>query len=125
MTENQISKIIVDCAYQLHVAIGPGCFESVYETILTKLLTDRGLRVQTQVTMPVYWEGEKLDRGFVIDMLVEDKVIIELKSVEALQKVHYKQVITYLKLSDKRLGLLVNFNEALIKDGIKRVVNRL
>jgi GxxExxY protein len=125
MTENEIAKIIVDTCYHIHTGLGPGLLESVYETILANELKVRGLHVQRQVTVPIVWEEQKFDEGFRADIIVEDKVIVELKSVEKIASVHSKQLLTYLRLTDRRLGLLVNFGETLIKDGIKRVVNGL
>ncbi len=126
MQENEIAKIIVDTAFRIHKELGPGLFESVYETVLDYELTNEyGLYVLRQPSLPVVWKEIKLELGFKPDMIVESKVIIELKSVEALLPVHYKQLLTYLKLTNLKLGLLINFNEALIKDGIKRVVNGL
>ena len=123
MNENEISKIIVDCAYQIHTKLGPGLLESVYETVLARLLEQRGLNVQRQMPIPIRFEGMEFDEGFRADLVVNGKVIIELKSVEKTAPVHRKQVVTYIRLADKRLGLLINFGEALIKDGITRLVN--
>ena len=125
MNENRIAAAIVDAAFKIHTTLGPGLFESVYETVLEYELQRRGLRVQHQVGLPVYYEGVKLELGFRVDLIVADKVIIEIKSVETLAPVHRKQLETYLRLMDLRLGLLINFNVELIKDGIQRVVNRL
>ncbi len=125
MTENEIAKIIVDKAYKIHVKLGPGLLESVYETILLHELQNAGLKVQRQQPISFEYEGIEFWEGFRADLVVEDKVIIELKSVEQLAKVHFKQLLTYLRLADKKLGLLINFGAALIKDGIFRVVNRL
>ena len=99
--------------------------ESVYETVLSAELRKRGLSVERQQAIPVVYEGERVDLGFRADLVVEKKVIVEIKSVEAVNPVHHKQLLTYLRLADKRLGLLINFNVALIKQGIKRIVNRL
>lgn len=125
MHENEISKVIVNTCYQIHSELGPGLLESVYEEILYYELIQQGLHVNRQVGIPVQWKNIDLSIGFRADLVVEDKVVVELKSVEQLAPVHFKQLLTYLKLMDKRLGLLVNFNEALIKYGIKRVVNDL
>ncbi len=125
MTENEIARVIVDAAFKVHTTLGPGLLESVYEAVLEYELQKRGLRVGRQVPLPVVYEEVRLDEGFRIDLLVEDKVIIELKSVEQVAPVHKKQLLTYLRLADKRLGLLINFGAALIKDGISRVVNNL
>lgn len=125
MTENEISKIIVDVAYKIHVALGPGLLESVYEAVMAHDLQKRGLRVGRQVGIPIMYDGVALDEAFRADLIVEDLVIVELKSVEQLHPVHPKQLLTYLKLSKKRLGLLINFNTPLMKDGITRIVNGL
>jgi len=125
MTENEIARAIVASAYTVHVKLGPGLLESVYEAVLAYELQHRGLRVGRQVPAPVVYETMRFDEGFRLDLLVEDAVIVELKSVETIQPVHKKQLLTYLRLSDKRLGLLINFGEPLIRDGISRVVNRL
>jgi GxxExxY protein len=125
MTENEIATIIVDCCYKLHTALGPGLLESVYEEVLAHELIKRNVPMKRQESVAVVYDGLRIDMGFRADIIVDDKVIVEIKSVEALARVHYKQLLTYLKLSNLRLGLLVNFNQALIKDGIKRVVNKL
>ncbi len=125
MTENEIAKEIVDVAYKIHTKLGPGLFESVYEAVLTYELEKRGLRVVRQQPIAVIYDGIRLEEGFRADLVVEDKVIIELKSVEATHPVHKKQLLTYLRLSNKRLGLLINFGEELIKNGITRLVNGL
>lgn len=121
MTENELSKIIVDVSYKIHTRLGPGLLESVYETILFHELTKKGLKVERQKPIPIIWDGIHLDIGFRSDLIVEDKVIIEIKSVEKISNVHLKQLLTYIKVTDLKLGLLINFNEALIKNGIKRV----
>jgi len=123
MNENDVATIVVDCAYQIHTKTGPGMFESVYECILEKYLTDRGLKVERQVKMPAEFEGIKLDRVFVADMVINDSVIIELKSKSHLNDTDKKQLLTYLKLTGYKLGLLINFGDRLIKDGIKRIIN--
>lgn len=125
VTENEIATQIVDAAYKIHTTLGPGLFESVYETIMVQELTNRGLQVVRQQALPVVWENVHLEAGFRVDLIVENKVIVEIKSVESLAPVHIKQLLTYLRLADKRLGLLINFDTDLIKDGIARVVNRL
>jgi len=125
MTENEIAREIVDTCYQIHTSLGPGLLESVYEAVLAYELEQRGLQVQRQVPVPIIWKGQKFSEGFRADLIVDDKVIVELKSVETVSRVHPKQLLTYLRLTDRRLGLLINFGETLIKDGIKRVVNRL
>lgn len=125
MTENEIAREIIDASYKIHTTLGPGLLESVYETVLSAELRKRGLSVERQQTIPVVYEGERVDLGFRADLVVEKKVIVEIKSVETVSPVHHKQLLTYLRLADKRLGLLINFNVVLIKQGIKRIVNRL
>jgi len=125
MTENEIAKEIVDAAFRVHVALGPGLLESVYERVLQYELSKRGFAVETQKAVPIRYEGMTFDEGFRLDLLVNSTVIVELKSVENLRPIHSKQLLTYLRLMDKRLGLLINFNEVKIKDGIHRVVNGL
>lgn len=125
MDENQIGTVIVDSCFKVHTVLGPGLLESVYEVALSHELQSRGLIVTRQKEIPVVYEGNQLNVGFRADILIEDKVIIELKSVETVVPVHKKQLLTYLRLSGKRLGFLVNFGEYLIKDGITRVVNGL
>jgi GxxExxY protein len=125
MTENDISGLIVDAAFTVHTKLGPGLLESVYEAVLAYELQRRGLRVERQVPIPVIYEEVLMDAGFRADLIVEGRVVVELKSIEEIAPVHKKQVLTYLRLADKRLGLLINFNVALIKDGITRIVNRL
>lgn len=125
MTENEIAKIIVDKAYKIHVKLGPGLLESVYETILEYELKKAGLKVQRQQPVPLKYDDIKFEEGFRADLIVEDKVIVELKSVEQLSKVHFKKLLTYLRLAKMKLGLLINFGAPLIKDGIFRVVNGL
>ncbi len=125
MTENEIAQQVVDAAYKIHITLGPGLLETVYEAVLEHELKKRGLRVERQVPVPVVWETVRLEEGFRADLIVEGKVIIELKSVEKTAPVHGKQLLTYLRLTDKRLGLLINFGQALIKDGIQRIVNGL
>jgi GxxExxY protein len=125
MTENEIAKIVVDAAFKIHKTLGPGLLESVYEAALRYELQKRGVKVVQQLGIPVQYEGLNLGLGFRVDLLVGDKVVIEIKSIEALAPTHRKQVETYLRLMDLRLGLLINFNVELIKNGIRRVVNRL
>lgn len=125
MSENEISRIVVDVCFAIHTSLGPGLLESAYERILLYELQHRGLRIASQVTLPVIWNGVEIAPAFRADLIVEDKVIIELKSVDVLAPVHAKQLLTYLRIADKRLGLLVNFGEERIKNGIRRVVNRL
>jgi GxxExxY protein len=125
MTENEISKIVVDVCYKIHTKLGPGLLESVYEAILFYELTKRGLIVESQKSLPVVWDEVRLDIGFRTDLIVENKVILEIKSVEQIANVHPKQLLTYLKIAGMKLGLLINFNEPLIKTGITRIVNNL
>lgn len=125
MTENEISKIVVDVCYKIHTKLGPGLLESVYEAILFYELTKKGLIVESQKPLPVIWDEVKLDIGFRTDLIVENKVILEIKSVEQIANVHPKQLLTYLKITEMKLGLLINFNEPLIKTGITRIVNNL
>jgi len=122
MTENEISREIVDASYKIHTSLGPGLLESVYEAVLVYELEKRNLKVERQKTLPLVYESVILDEGFRADIIVEDKVIVELKSVENISPVHKKQLLTYLKISGKKLGLLINFGSALIKDGIERVI---
>ena len=125
MHENEIGKEVVDGSVKVHSALGPGLLESVYEVVLAKELERRGLTVERQVAVPIQYEGIRFDEGFRADIIVEGKVILELKSVEQMSKVHHKQLFTYLKLMELRLGYLLNFGSPLMKDGIKRVVNGL
>jgi len=123
--ENKLSFAIRGAAFKVYNALGPGLLESVYEATLAYELEKDGFKVKTQVDVPVHYENINLDIGFRLDMIVNDLVIIEIKSVETLTKVHYKQLLTYLRLTGKKLGLLVNFNEENLNDSIKRVVNGL
>ena len=123
MEINDITSIIIEESIKIHTDLGPGLFESVYEEILYYRLTKRGINVQKQVAVPVYYEEVKMDVGFRADLIVESKVVVEIKSIEAVAPVHHKQLLTYLKLTGLKVGLLINFNEALLKDGIKRIVN--
>lgn len=125
MTENELSKIVVNICYKIHTKLGPGLLESVYEAILYYELNKLGLKVEKQKPLPVLWDEIVLEIGFRADLIVEDKIILEIKSVAELANVHPKQVLTYLRITDMKLGLLINFNETYIKDGIKRVVNNL
>ncbi len=125
MTENEIATQIVDAAFKMHTTLGPGLLESVYEAVMAEELTKRGLRVIRQQAIPVVYGNVKLDIGFRADLIIAGKVIVEIKSVEAVAPVHKKQLLTYLRLADKRLGLLINFDTELIKNGISRVVNKL
>lgn len=123
MNENEIARLVMDKAFLLHRELGPGLLESVYEVVLGRQLSEAGLMVERQVPIPVRFQGITFDEGFRADLFVEKKVIIELKSIERLQPVHSKQLLTYLRLTGCRLGLLINFGENLLKDGFKRVAN--
>jgi len=125
VVEDSVAKEIVDAAIKVHRSLGPGLLERVYEVVLANELTKRGLTVQRQCPIPITFEGISFDEGFVADLVVGGCVIVELKSVEKLHPVHSKQTLTYVKLSKKRLGLLINFGERLVKDGISRIVNGL
>jgi GxxExxY protein len=125
MTENEIAKHIVDVAFKIHSTYGPGLLESVYETIMAYELNKRALRVRRQKPIPLVHETIRMEVGFRADLIIEEKVLVEIKSIEAISPVHKKQLLTYLRLADKRLGLLINFNVELIKHGISRVVNNL
>jgi len=125
MTENEIATIVVDAAFQIHKKLGPGLLESAYESMLFHELIKRSLHVERQVLVPLIWDGVAIDEGYRADLIVERKLLVELKSVEKLVPVHKKQVLTYLKVAELRLGLLVNFGAPLIKDGIERIVNGL
>ena len=125
MTENEIATKIIGVCINLHKTLGPGLLESVDENTLAYDLKEIGFDVKQQVTIPLIYKEVKIEAGFRIDLLVDDKVIIELKSVEKLQPVHYAQILTYLKLSGKKLGLLINFNVKLLKNGVHRIANNL
>jgi GxxExxY protein len=125
MTENEIGKIVVDVAVMVHKALGPGLLESVYEIVFAHELSKRGLHVARQVPVSIEYDGIRFDEGFRADMVVENKVILELKSVEKVSAAHKKQIQTYLRLTGHKLGYLLNFGEALMKHGITRAVNNL
>ena len=125
ISENEIGDIIIDTAVNLHINLGSGLLESVYEVILMKLLVKKGLYVQRQVSIPIEFEGEHFDEGFRVDLFIEGKVIIELKSVEKITEAHKKQLLTYLKLTNTKLGYILNFGGGLMKEGIIRTVNGL
>jgi GxxExxY protein len=125
MTENSIAQQVVDSAYRVHRALGPGLLASVYEAILASELSKRCLKVVRQCPVPITYEKTRFEIGFRADLLIEEKVIVEIKSVSDLAPIHKKQLFTYLRLSDKRLGILINFNVYLIKDGITRLANGL
>ena len=123
MRENEIGTIIVDCAVELHRNLGPGLLETVYEVTLARSLERRGLTVQRQVAVPIEYQGEAFSEGFRADLIVEDLVIVELKSIERMTTAHKKQLLTYLRLTGLKLGYLLNFGEALMRDGITRTIN--
>jgi len=125
MDENQLSRIIVDCCYKIHRTLGPGLLETVYLEVLIYELRKLGLKCEKEVGIPIHYESVAFELGFRADLIVQDLIIVELKAVENVMPVHKKQLMTYLKLTGKKLGLLVNFNSNLIKDGIERVVNGL
>ncbi|WP_288368677.1 GxxExxY protein [uncultured Roseivirga sp.] len=125
MTENEISYKIIGTAIDLHRNVGPGLLESAYENALAYDLRESGLEVKQQLPLPFHYKEVKMDVGYRVDLLIENKVIVEVKSVETLVPVHYAQLLTYLKLSDKKLGLLINFNSKILKNEIHRVVNNL
>jgi GxxExxY protein len=123
MKENDITGALIDIFIKIHSRLGPGLLESIYEEVICYELKKRNLSFKRQEGIEVFYDGNKMDIGFRADIIVEDKVIVEIKSVEALAPVHHKQLLTYLKLTDKKVGLLVNFNVNLVKDGIVRIVN--
>lgn len=123
MTENEIGKMVLDECIQLHRALGPGLLEIVYEVTLSRRLEKKGLKVVRQVSVPIEFDGEKFDEGFRVDLIVEGKVIIELKSLEKISPAHKKQLLTYLKLTGMKLGFLLNFGDELMKNGITRTIN--
>jgi GxxExxY protein len=125
MNENEISKVVFDCALKVHKSLGPGLLESAYEECLFYELKKSGLNVEKQKPLPLVYEEVKLEVGYRIDLLIENKVVLEIKSAEGLNDVHLAQVMTYLRLSNCKLGMLINFNVTLIKNGIRRVVNNL
>ncbi len=125
MHENDISKIVLNLCIKIHKELGPGLFESVYESVLAYELEKAGLKYRTQIEIPVQYDGKMFEKGFRADVIVSDKVLIELKSVENLADIHKKQLLTYLKLTGLKLGLLINFNEKLMKHGFIRIVNGL
>lgn len=125
MTENEIGKIIIDAAIAVHRELGPGLLETVYEVVLAKELMGRGLQVKRQVSVPIVVRDINFDEGFRADLIVENKVIVELKSVQKINDSFKKQLLTYLRLSEKKLGYLLNFGDSYMKDGITRIVNGL
>ena len=125
MTENEIGEAVLGAAMKVHSAVGPGLLESVYETCLTHELRKQGFDVQRQVALPVEYDGQRIDTGFRLDILVAEKVVVEVKAVERTAPIHTAQVLTYLKLGGFKLGYLLNFNVVHMRDGIKRLVNDL
>jgi len=125
MNENELSRIVVNSVFNIHTTLGPGLLESVYEEILAYELKKEGLDIIRQQSISLFWDSVKMENGFRADLIVNKKLILELKSVEKLAGVHYKQLLTYLKITDLKLGLLINFNEEYIKNGIHRIVNKL
>jgi GxxExxY protein len=125
MTENEIGKIVVDAAVELHRELGSSLLETVYEVLLARKLSERGLAVERQVAVPIEYQGVRFEEGFRADLIVEKQVILEIKSVASLNNAHRKQLLTYLELTGMKLGFLLNFAEALMKDGITRIVNGL
>jgi len=123
MTEDELSKIIIGCAIEVHKHLGPGLLESAYQECLLYELKNAGLNIQKEKPMPIVYKEVKLDHGYRIDLLVENKVVIEIKTIEALNDVHLAQVLTYLKLGNYKLGLLLNFQVSMLKNGIKRIIN--
>ena len=122
MNENEISKIVIEKALKIHKALGPGLFESVYHGVLVYELRKSGLEIESEKDIPVEYDGIIFDRGFRADIIVNQKLIVEIKSVKKLEDVHFKQLLTYLKLTGYKLGLLINFNESLLKNGLKRII---
>jgi len=125
MNENEVAKNFLDMAFKIHTKFGPGLFNSVYEELLAYQLPKKGFQVERQKILPLLYENLKIESGFRTDLLVDDAVIVENKSIESVLPVHKKQLLTYLRLSGRHLGLLINFNEAHLKDGITRIVNNL
>ncbi len=123
MTENELSKVVFDCGLKVHRALGPGLLESAYEECLFYELIKSEVSVEKQKGLPLVYEEVKLDIGYRIDLIIENKLIVEIKAVEALNDIHLAQILTYLKLSGCKLGLLINFNSVLFKDGVKRIIN--
>ncbi len=121
---NELSRVVVDCAFRVHKALGPGLLENTYRLCLVHELRKQKLNVQTEVALPIQYDGLQLESGYRMDILVNDSIVIELKSIDDLLAVHHAQVLSYLKHSGKRLGLLINFNSVLLKDGIRRVVSK-
>lgn len=120
---NQLSSEIINCCIDVHRELGPGLLESVYEECLEFVLQERNIKTERQKEIPIHFKGRKLDKTFKLDLLIEDLIVLELKTVESIHPVHEAQLVSYLKLSNKKLGLLINFNSHLLKDGIRRKVN--
>ena len=125
MSENELSFAIIGIALELHKNVGPGLLESTYENALAYDLREAGFKVRQQVAMPFHYKEVRLDVGYRLDLIVENKIVLEIKSIETLAPVHYSQLLTYLKLSELKLGLLINFNTKLLKEGIHRIANNL
>lgn len=125
MRENELAAIVIDCGLKVHRKLGPGLLESVYEECLHYEILKKGLKIERQKILPVEYDNIQLTNGYRLDLIVEEKLIIELKAVEDIHELHFAQLLTYLKLSKTKLGLLINFNVPLFKDGVRRVVNRL
>ncbi len=123
MSENEIAKVVFDLGLKIHRALGPGLLESAYEECLSYEIRKQGLKIEKQKPLPLVYEAVKLEIGYRIDLLVENKLVIEVKAIEALNDLHMAQILTYLKLSDCKLGLLINFNTVLFKNGVRRVIN--
>ena len=123
MTENELSTIIIGCAIEVHRRLGAGLLERAYQKCLMYELKLQGLKVEKEVLLPITYKELKIDNGYRIDLLVEDKVVVELKTVEELHNAHFAQTLTYLKFGNYKLGLIFNFNEAILKNGIKRIIN--
>jgi GxxExxY protein len=123
MTENELSKIVFEAGLKIHRKFGPGLFENTYEACLEYELLKKGLKVEKQKTMPIQYEDLIIENAYRLDLLVEDKLIVEIKAVHELNEIHFSQILTYLKLLDLKLGLLINFNVPLFKDGVRRVSN--
>ncbi len=123
MSENELAKVVFECGLKIHKAIGPGLLENAYEECLFYELVNNGLFVERQKELPLIYEKIKLDVGYRVDLLVEQKLVIEIKSVESINPIHFAQIMTYLKLGNYKLGLLINFNSILFKDGVRRVIN--
>ncbi|MDQ2180696.1 GxxExxY protein [Marinifilum sp. D714] len=123
MKENEITRIVIECAMKVHSTLGPGLLESAYQTCLYYELSKTGLKVEKEKPLPIVYDDVKLDCGYRIDLFVEDMIVVELKSIDTFSDIHLAQVLTYLKLADQRVGLMINFNVERLKYGIKRVIN--